>query len=87
MSSTDPAALFSVTGLVTVITGGGTGTYTACLTTSNKTDRPVGIGLMLAQALESNGAIVYILGRRQDVLEKAAGTAVCFMERESPLRC
>ncbi|KAJ4305770.1 hypothetical protein N0V90_001302 [Kalmusia sp. IMI 367209] len=34
-----------------------------------------GIGLMLAQALEANGATVYILGRRLDVLEKAAGTA------------
>jgi hypothetical protein len=32
---------------------------------------------MLAQALEANGAIVYILGRRQQVLEEAAKTAVC----------
>jgi NADP-dependent 3-hydroxy acid dehydrogenase YdfG len=31
---------------------------------------------MIAQALEANGAIVYILGRRQEVLEKAATTAV-----------
>jgi NADP-dependent 3-hydroxy acid dehydrogenase YdfG len=31
---------------------------------------------MIAQALEANGAIVYILGRRQEVLEKAANTAV-----------
>jgi hypothetical protein len=30
----------------------------------------------MAQALEANGAIVYILGRRQEVLEKAASTAV-----------
>jgi len=35
-----------------------------------------GIGLMMAQALEANGAIVYILGRRKEVLEKAASTAV-----------
>ncbi|CAA9961266.1 Short chain dehydrogenase/reductase [Pyrenophora teres f. maculata] len=34
-----------------------------------------GIGLMIAQALEANGAIVYILGRRQEVLEKATNTA------------
>jgi hypothetical protein len=31
---------------------------------------------MFAQVLEANGAIVYILGRRQEVLEKAAATAV-----------
>jgi len=31
-----------------------------------------GIGLMMAKALEHNGAIVYILGRRLEVLEKAA---------------
>lgn len=31
---------------------------------------------MYAQALEANGAIVYILGRRQEALEKAASTAV-----------
>jgi hypothetical protein len=31
---------------------------------------------MLAQALEANGAIVYILGRRQEMLDKAAATAV-----------
>ncbi|KAL6711394.1 hypothetical protein ACN47E_004328 [Coniothyrium glycines] len=58
MAELDANSLFSVKGLVSVITGGGTG-----------------IGLMLAQALEANGATVYILGRRQDVLEKAASTA------------
>jgi hypothetical protein len=31
-----------------------------------------GIGLMMAAALENNGAIVYIVGRRHDVLERAA---------------
>lgn len=34
-----------------------------------------GIGLMMAQALEANGAIVYILGRRESVLKEAAATA------------
>ncbi|TDL19679.1 NAD-binding protein [Rickenella mellea] len=47
--------LFDVSGLVAVVTGGGTG-----------------LGLMMATALENNGAIVYVLGRRLDVLEKAA---------------
>ncbi|TFK40454.1 hypothetical protein BDQ12DRAFT_679439 [Crucibulum laeve] len=31
-----------------------------------------GIGLMMATALENNGATVYIVGRRRDVLEQAA---------------
>ncbi|KAI1763137.1 NAD(P)-binding protein [Hypoxylon sp. FL1150] len=34
-----------------------------------------GIGLMITQALESNGAIVYIIGRRKETLDKAASTA------------
>lgn len=36
-----------------------------------------GIGLMIAQALEANGATVYIIGRRKESLEKAVATAVC----------
>lgn len=55
MSSLDAASLFSVNGLVAVVTGGGTG-----------------IGLMIATALEHNGATVYILGRREEVLGTAA---------------
>ncbi|KAH8654115.1 hypothetical protein BGZ60DRAFT_473254 [Tricladium varicosporioides] len=34
-----------------------------------------GIGLMMAKALEANGAKVYIIGRRVEVLEKAAKEA------------
>ncbi|KAI1377818.1 NAD(P)-binding protein [Hypoxylon crocopeplum] len=34
-----------------------------------------GIGLMITQTLEKNGAIVYIIGRRKETLEKAASTA------------
>lgn len=55
MSSLDVSNLFSVNGLVAVVTGGGTG-----------------IGLMIARALEHNGAKVYILGRREEVLKTAA---------------
>ncbi|CAN8103245.1 unnamed protein product [Discula destructiva] len=55
MSSLDASTLFSVTGLVAVVTGGGTG-----------------IGLMIARALEHNGAKVYILGRREEILKTAA---------------
>jgi NADP-dependent 3-hydroxy acid dehydrogenase YdfG len=31
---------------------------------------------MMAQALEANGAVVYIMGRRKETLDKAASTAV-----------
>jgi len=53
--SVDCSSLFSVNGLVAVVTGGGTG-----------------IGRMIATALENNGATVYIVGRRLNVLEAAA---------------
>ncbi|KZT19139.1 NAD-binding protein [Neolentinus lepideus HHB14362 ss-1] len=53
--SVDRSNLFSVEGLVAVVTGGGTG-----------------IGRMIATALENNGATVYIVGRRVEVLETAA---------------
>lgn len=63
MSSLDASNLFSVNGLVAVVTGGGTG-----------------IGLMITRALEHNGAKVYILGRREEVLKTAAKqNAVCLM--------
>lgn len=62
MSSLAASNLFSVNGLVAVVTGGGTG-----------------IGLMIARALEHNGAKVYILGRREEILKTAAKkNAVCF---------
>ncbi|KAK8872512.1 NAD(P)H-dependent oxidoreductase [Apiospora arundinis] len=46
------SALFDVSHLTAVVTGGATG-----------------IGLMITQALQSNGAKVYITGRRQEVLD------------------
>ena len=56
MSNFDAGSLFSVNGLVAVITGGGSG-----------------IGLMMTKALALNGASkVYIIGRRESVLEDAA---------------
>ncbi|BGP46630.1 hypothetical protein JCM10450v2_002477 [Rhodotorula kratochvilovae] len=45
--------LFSVKGLVALVSGGGTG-----------------IGLMATQALAANGAKVYIVGRRKEVLDR-----------------
>ncbi|KAF3762249.1 NAD(P)-binding protein [Cryphonectria parasitica EP155] len=50
-------ALFDVSHITAVVTGGGTG-----------------IGLMIIQALQSNGAKVYITGRREDVLQQTAKT-------------
>ncbi|KAG5756449.1 hypothetical protein H9Q70_001005 [Fusarium xylarioides] len=47
------AALFDVSHITAVVTGGATG-----------------IGLMITQALQSNGAKVYITGRRKEVLEQ-----------------
>lgn len=70
--------LFSVQGLVAVVTGGGTGKLIdACAVPFH---RPAcaeqwvctGIGLMMATTLENNGAIVYIVSRRIEVLEEAA---------------
>ncbi|KAF6223160.1 hypothetical protein HO173_003658 [Letharia columbiana] len=56
MSSLEAANLFNVKDLVAVITGGGSG-----------------IGLMMTKTLALNGAHkVYIIGRRQEVLDAAA---------------
>ena len=51
--------LTDVSGLVAVVTGGGTG-----------------LGLIVARALEANGARVFITGRRQEKLDEAAELAV-----------
>lgn len=83
-ASLNAADLFSVKDLIAVVTGGGTGAFSllipnyvicyeprSCLLTHIS-----GIGLMIAQGLEANGAIVYIIGRRKEALEKAVATAV-----------
>lgn len=75
MADFDPNALFGVKGLVAAITGGGTGAIYFFYLASFILTLSKGIGLMIAQALEANGATVYILGRRQEALDKAAGTA------------
>jgi short-subunit dehydrogenase involved in D-alanine esterification of teichoic acids len=77
--------LFDVKGLIVVITGGGTGMSGSsrtclpgkfCEDQTHETNKKSGVGLMLTQALASNGAIVYIIGRRLDLLEAAAKTEV-----------
>lgn len=65
--------LFGVRGKVVVITGGGTGVLIdSIILISSANPVNSGIGLMMATALENNGATVYILGRRLEVLENAA---------------
>lgn len=66
--------------------GGGSHRRYATLNQHSHTQRPIaknetitggsGLGLILAQALESNGAKVYITGRNEEKLQAAAKTAV-----------
>lgn len=67
-------SLFSVKGMVALVTGGGTGTSPHhLLLTPPLTPPPPGIGLMIAKALADAGAArVYIVGRRTDVLQSGA---------------
>ena len=60
MATTAISDLFSVKGLTFIISGGGSG-----------------IGAMMATALDVNGAAkVFILGRRQEALDRVANQAV-----------
>src|ERR1700744_4070982 len=73
--SLNPSRLFDVHGLVAVVTGGGTGRlllipiYIHAMLNDLTS---LGIGLMITKALEHNGATVYIVGRRLEVLQAAA---------------
>lgn len=71
LSTTD---LFTVQGLVAVVTGGATGECLVKYASSKNLSvtENIGIGLMIAKALEENGAKVYIVGRRKDVLESVS---------------
>lgn len=85
-SSLAAAELFSVKDLVAVVTGGATGKLCSVHRRSAEIqlglpDNEIlvrsdpgraGIGLMMVKALEENGAKVYIVGRRKEVLEKVA---------------
>lgn len=74
----DAASLYNVNGLVAVITGGGSGTLPYFLPSTSKTNKIPGLGLVMAKALEANGAAkVYIVGRTLEKLEKAAKQSVC----------
>lgn len=92
------ADLTDVTGLVAVVTGGTRADKFGChlLHCTNIHESyctgGTGLGLTIAQALESNGAKVYITGRREEKLRQAANSAVssALVERRhtaSSLRC
>lgn len=72
-------SLFSVKGMVALVTGGGTGqshpSFTPFFLPAAILTTTPGIGLMIAKALaEAGAARVYIVGRRTDVLQSAAAS-------------
>lgn len=67
------SALTDLTGRVALVTGGGTGMCVFIkLSNFNGNNYHDIRGLMIAKGLASNGAIVYIGGRRVDVLGEAS---------------
>lgn len=76
--------LFSVKGMVAVITGGGTGRPASCRISrrAGLVNVLPGIGFMIAKALALNGAAkVYIVGRRAEKLHEAAQFHPGYRER------
>jgi hypothetical protein len=62
--------LFNAAGLVAVVTGGGGGRHSPEHPITQQSDYFAGVGLMMARALEANGAAtVYVVGRRMEVTE------------------
>lgn len=71
--------LYDVTGLVAVVTGGSPLHYRVTKQDIRRLTIQIGgsgLGLIIAQALESNGAKVYITGRNEERLQQAVKTAV-----------
>ena len=66
--------LFNVKGRVALVTGGGMSTTTAVNKFPNPCPVGSGIGLMATQALATNGAKVYIVGRTEEKLETVVKT-------------
>lgn len=83
MTNLEISKLFSVEGMVAVVTGGGTGKFVILLPLgpvyrSDRwlTGKSPGLGLTMAQALDANGAAkVFIIGRREHKLKAAAASA------------
>jgi NAD(P)-dependent dehydrogenase (short-subunit alcohol dehydrogenase family) len=70
--------LFNVEGLVAVVTGAGRGRHSPEHVITDLFNYFAGIGLMMANALEANGAAtVYIVGRRMEALEATVKHSVC----------
>jgi hypothetical protein len=77
MSELQVANLFSVKGMYFLISGAGSGSPTPSLLSHKHQLTPLGIGEMMAHALDINGAAkVFILGRREASLKKVASEAV-----------
>lgn len=80
--------VFNLSGLVAVITGGGSGEsgLMCWKPAANFLTLTPGLGLMFAKALEANGASkVYIIGRNWQKLEAASKQAVRISVRPSPI--